>query len=137
MKLICLDTFPATLHHEYDERQETLTEVQDFETGDLLGYLAPEMVAPVVNTLQACHGLDLPDEVTPGLLAELVTAARGYSDARAFQDEEMAKPGPLTLAMQERRRISFRQTMEALAGLRAILAKLTPIPGNISENKVD
>jgi hypothetical protein len=39
---------------------------------------------------RACHGLDLPADVPPGILAEIVTAARELRDAQAT--EEHARP---------------------------------------------
>lgn len=58
-----------------------------------------------IPKLLACHGLDLPADVSPGILAELVTAARAVDRADIYTHERPA----------------------ALASLRAALAKLAPV----------
>jgi len=108
MKFYVLDTYNADFLNEFPPRRGEVHEIVTDE-GDTVAYGgSPKYSDRVCAALQACHGLDLPANVSPGALAEIVTAARAVS--RIGDDLRGIPPG------------------EELDALLSALAKLDPPP---------
>ena len=93
MKFYVLDTYNADFLNEFPPRRGEVHEIVTDE-GDTVAYGgSPKYSDRVCAALQACHGLDLPANVSPGALAEIVTAAipaatrrrGGHPAKRTFQ----------------------------------------------------
>lgn len=118
MKHRIFDTYEADLLNENPPRREWVSEVHTPD-GDLLGYLNEGTAQRTVAALDACHGLDLPQDIPPGAVADLIAAAR----------EHRTVSSQINSAQHAGRKITAGEWSDLFAVGNALAAALAPFAG--------